>query len=295
MRRPFEGSVGEPELELDAARFARDSMRRLSTLTAFCLAAATVVACDDPKHPKPDGGAASAADAGAIALIDGTYSAGAVWGPVSSGRYQGGLWGGQTLTFDASGALLKLTNSSGWQLESSEPLAEFGADGVVAWGRWASGTSTRWGGSSGAAPMLATSYIAGAQSPSREVLHATYTAFASTAPTALSGSSLAVGASNTVTGTVALADGARVVISLDNVTVGGHVFRLTASAGFYATTGFLAGGEVTSGDGGCPCTANVMNAGAAQGWFFGVNGERVGLNFGFSSAVGDVSGAVVFK
>ncbi len=268
-------------------------MRRPSSWPAILLAAVAAAACDDSKHSKADAGAA-AADAGTVALADGTYSAGVVWGPVSSGQYQGGLWGGQTLTFDASGALLKLASSTRWQLETSEAPAELGADGVVAWGRWASGTSTNWGGADGTAPMVAANYIAGNQSPTPEILHATYTAFASTAPTALSGSTLAVGSSNAVTGTVAIQNGT-VTLSLDNIAVGGHTFALTASAGFYATTGVLAGGQVTSTDGGCPCTAQVMNAGAAQGWFFGANGERAGFNYGFTSAAGDVSGAVVFQ
>jgi hypothetical protein len=266
------------------------AMNRASLLVLLIFAGS----CDDPKRAKPDGGTSSSADAGNLALADGTYSAGAVWGPVSSGhQYQGGLWGGQTLTFDPSGSLAKLTNAS-WQLETSEAPAEFGADGVVAWGRWASGTSTNWGGRSGTAPMIAMNYISGAQSPSQGVLHATYSAFASTAPTAISGASLAVGSSNAVAGTVSIGNGTA-ALELHNITVGGHTYSLTASAGFYATTGVLAGGTVTSDDGGCPCTAQVMNAGAVQGWFFGANGERAGFNYGFSSAVGDVSGAVVFK
>lgn len=271
-------------------------MKRAWLSFVLVLTFAPSLACDDSRRSKSDAEAVSG-DAGTVALVDGIYSAGMVWRPMSSGQYVGGLWGGQALTFDPPGALLGLANSGLLQLETSEAPAEFGADGVVAWGRWASGTATSWGIMQVTAPMLATNYIAGVQSPSQEVLHASYSAFASIAPTAITGStanSVAVGVSNSVTGTVSVSNGT-VTVALENIAVSGRTFALTASAGLYAATGLLAGGQVMSSDGGCPCSARAMSAGAAQGWFFGANGERAGLNFAFSSALGDVSGAVVFK
>jgi hypothetical protein len=231
------------------------------------------------------------ATAPVVPLVTGTYAAGAAWGP-SAGGYPGGIWGGQTLTFDPSGGLLGIANAS-WSLSTTVPLAEYGADGLVAWGRWAAGTTNISG---SPAPTSALNYIAGIQAPSVGVLHATYAVFASTAPTALSGGNTLVGTTNMVTGSVSVSSG-MVMVALDHITVGGHTFAIAGSAGFYATTGMLVAGTVTSGDGGCAtaCAGDITSAGAVQGWFLGASGERAAINFGFSSSVGDVSGAVVLR
>jgi hypothetical protein len=226
-------------------------------------------------------------------LVTGTYSAGAAWGPTAAGgppNYQGGIWGGQTVTFNAAGEMLQISNAT-WMLSTSSPLPEFRADGIVAWGRWSSGTSTAGGPST----IAAFSYIIGTQTPSASNIQATYTAFASTAPTAWSASAT-VGTSDQVTGTVTYSSGT-VSYSLSNISVGGQTFSITGSSGLYATTGFLADGAVTSGAGACDagCGGNITNAPMVQGWFYGANGERVALNYGFTTSIGTVSGAVVLK
>jgi hypothetical protein len=242
----------------------------------------------------PGDASTDAAPDGALPVVPiptGTYAVGATWGPVASGMYPGGLWGGQTLTFDASGALSGLTNAS-FGFTRTSPPEEIGADGVVAWGRWNTGTTTMGGGTN---PVTALNYVAGVQAPDAASLASSYTAFASTAPTALSGTTLLVGSSNRVTGTVTVSSGT-VTFALDGISIGGRTFSITGSSGFYATTGFLSGGTVTSSSG-CtqPCSGNVTNAGLAQGWFLGTAGERAALNYGFTSDVGNVSGAVVLE
>lgn len=228
-------------------------------------------------------------------LVTGTYSAGAAWGPTVSGgppNYQGGVWGSQTVTFDTAGEMLQISNAS-WTLSTSSPLPEFGADGIVGWGRWSTGTST----SGGPSTIEAFSYIVGVQTPSASSLQATYTAFASTAPTAWA-TSTTVGTPNQVTGTVTYASGTgTVTFSLSNITVGGQSFSITGSTGLYATTGFLADGTVTPGGGGCDagCGGNITNAPMVQGWFYGASGERAALNYGFTTSLGTVSGAVVLR
>jgi hypothetical protein len=237
--------------------------------------------------------AADAVDSGipVVPLVTGTYAAGAVWGPAQNGsppNYPGGLWGGQTCTFDTTGALLQISNSS-WTLSTTGPIAELGADGIVGWGRWATGNSTM----GGTTAIKQLHYIVGAQAPAETNIKASYTVFASTTPVAM-GTATVLGSANGVTGTVTYSAGT-VTYSLANIAVGGDTFSITGTSGLYATTGFLAGGTVTSSacDGGC--VGNITNAPMAHGWFIGANGERAALEYGFTSPLGTVSGAVVLK
>lgn len=250
------------------------------------------VAVKDAVSDAPgEGGDASDGGLPVVPLVTGTYATGGVWGPSQGGappNYPGGLWGGQTCTFNTKGELLQISNAS-WSLSTTAPIAELGADGIVGWGRWATGTSTMGGSST----ISHFHYIVGTQAPAATNIKASYTVFASTAPTAV-GTSTVIGTANQITGTVTY-NGSSVTYSLDNISVGGDTFSITGSAGLYATTGFLAGGTVTSTvcDGGC--VGNITNAPMAQGWFIGSNGERAALNFGFTSPLGTVSGAVVLK
>lgn len=231
-----------------------------------------------------------------VALDSGTYTAGATWGPLAAAsppNYMGGIWGSQTLTFDSAGQLLQIANAS-WSLSTTPPLPEYGADGIVAWGRWSSGTCTISGVNPSMAPV---SYIAGARPSSTSAFKATYDVFASTAPTALGGSTM-LGTANVVTGTVAYDSGSgNVTVNLSNIVVGGQSFAVTGTVGPFDTTGFLGAGTVTSSSGACDagCTGNITNAPLLQGWFVGATGERVALNYGFTSTIGTVSGAVVLK
>lgn len=244
-------------------------------------------------------GASDAADAAdvvdsgipVVPLVTGTYAAGAVWGPAQNGsppNYPGGIWGGQTCTFNQAGELLQISNNS-WTLSTTSPIAELGADGVVGWGRWTTGNSTMGGSTS----ISQLHYIVGTQTPSDTNIKASYTAFASTAPVAM-GTSTVLGSTNKVTGTVTFNAGT-VTYSLANIAVGGDTFSISGSSGLYATTGFLADGAVTSTacDGGC--VGNVTNAPMVHGWFIGASGERAALEYGFTSPLGTVSGAVVLK
>lgn len=254
---------------------------------------------DAPTDAPSDADAApDAGDAAVVVPLDsGTYAAAATWGPklaIAAPNYSGGVWGGQTLTFDLAGGLTKIENG-GWSITAVGALAEYGADGLVAWGRWNDGTTTMGSGMS----TVALNYIAGKDSLNPAVLKASYAAFASTAPTAFPNAdagALLVGASDVVTGTLSVSSG-NVTFTLDHITVGGHTYAISGTTGLYAGTGMLGGGTVTSSTNGCtvPCTGNITNAGATQGWFFGSAGERAALNYAFTSSAGDVSGAVVFK
>ncbi len=237
--------------------------------------------------------AADVVDSGmpVVPLVTGTYAAGGVWGPAQNGsspNYPGGIWGGQTCTFDLAGELLQISNSS-WTLSTTSPIAELGADGIVGWGRWATGNSTM----GGATSISQLHYIVGTQTPADTNIKASYTAFASTAPVAM-GTSTVLGSANTVTGTVTYSAGT-VTYSLANIVVGGDTFSVTGSSGLYATTGFLADGTVTSTACDAGCVGNVTNAPMVHGWFIGASGERAALEYGFTSPLGTVSGAVVLK
>lgn len=299
-----------------------------SSLVALSLAVALVAGCDDGAASEPgpsadagvdvtaDGPATadasedSAADAtieagdeatadaaeepDVVPLPTGTYDVAAAWGPMldqGAPAFPAGVWGGMSVTFGRDGQLLEVVNPS-WTLSTSEPNAEIDADGVVAWGRWQSGTAT-W--STPAATVEALHYVIGVATGDASKLHASYGVFASGSPVAATTTSV-IGAPNSVGGTVTF-DAGTVAFTLEHIFVAGHEFSVSATSGLYAGTGFLANGTVTSTTGGCStgCVANLTNAPLVQGWFYGPDGDRVALQYGFTSDVGTVVGTVVAK
>lgn len=218
----------------------------------------------------------------------------------AGGTFSAGLIGG-TLTFNAAGALTQfIDGSTAGNNFTSGVAADFGADGIIAWGRWASGDR-----GSPPVPQVTMSYAA---SLSATAVTATsivrgYASFASTAPTVTSGGAIvATGLPNSVTGTLSVnfptLTGGGTVSYVLNVPVAGQTFFLSGSANQFAGTGFLGTGSiiVSTGAGCTPsCTGNIPFGDAIQGFFTGASAERAGANYGFTSAVGQVSGAVVYK
>jgi hypothetical protein len=216
----------------------------------------------------------------------------------NAGSFSAGLLGG-TLTFNAAGALTQsidcCTSSNNFTAGAS---SDFGADGIIGWGRWTSGLRDT-------TPQLTMNYVAVLNA---NVVTATsivrgYTSFASTAPTVTSGGTIvATGAPNTVTGTLSvnftsMTGGGSLAYTL-NIPVAGQTFNINGNANQFNGTGFLGSTSTISSTGaGCTtsCTGNIPFGNAIQGVFTGPNAERAGANYGFTSAIGQVTGAVVFK
>jgi len=217
----------------------------------------------------------------------------------TTGAFSAGLLGG-TLTFAASGALVQsidcCTSANNY---TSGVSTDFGADGIIGWGRWNTGL-----GQSGQS-LSTMNYIAGlnANAVTASSIVGTYTAFGSTAPTVTSGGVVvATGVSNSVTGTLtvnfpSLASGGSLAYQL-GIPVAGQTFTVNGSANQFNGTAFLGStSTITSTGAGCTqaCAGNIPFGNAIQGFFTGAAAQRAGANFGFTSQVGRVSGAVVFK
>lgn len=81
------------------------------------------------------------------------------------------------------------------------------------------------------------------------------------------------------------------------VPVSGQTFTLasqsTSVVGYY----FYGNSSITSSGNGCrnTCNGTLYNNYSVIGIVGGPNGNRLGLNYGFSSVLGNVSGVIVFK
>lgn len=219
---------------------------------------------------------------------------------VTGAGFNAGLIGG-SLVFAASGELTDFIDCCVPASNlSSSGSAEYGSDGIIGWGRWANGTV------GGSTPLATLSYAAGisANAVTATSIVRGYTSFASTAPVVTSGGSIvATGTPNSVTGTLNVnfssipGSGGWLTYSL-SIPVAGQTFSLNGSADQYSNTGFLGSASTISSSGaGCTpsCSGSIPSGDAIQGFFTGSAAERAGANFGFSSAIGNVSGAIVFK
>jgi FecR protein len=206
-----------------------------------------------------------------------------------------------TLAFDAAGRLLSYTDccgSSGYNTTAAN-VAEFNADGIIAWGRWSAGNQTLYNN----IPLNQLTYVAGA--PGAAVpISGSFTVFGSTAPTAINantGAVVATGASNSVTGNMSInfpgATGGSLTYNLA-VPISGQTFNINGTAGQFSTTGFLGtGSSISSTGGGCAntCAGAIPYGDAIQGAVFGSGNTRIGAQYGFTSGIGTVSGAVVLR
>ena len=218
----------------------------------------------------------------------------------SAGVFSAGLLGG-AMVFDGTGALSSFTDCcfSGNNFAATT-IGDFGADGIIAWGRWSSGNR----GSQGI-PQLAVHYVAvlSANAPVGPSIIGTYNVFASTAPTISSGGALiAVGSPNTVSGSINvnfpnLVSGGSLTYNLA-IPVAAQIFTVNGSANQFSGTGFLgAASTINSSGAGCTpsCVGNIPFGNAIQGVFTGAAAQRAGINYGFTSTLGQVTGAAVLK
>lgn len=219
----------------------------------------------------------------------------------ADGAIAAGLLGGP-IVFDTAGAMISYTDCCGFSYTGGI-AADFGADGILAWGRWTGGNSTH---PSVSGAIAIHHYVTGLNTPPSvlNTLVRTYASFASTAPTALSGGVITAGTANSATGTLNINFPAGTAGYTLSVPVAGFTFSLNGTATFVNNSvnsgdrRFLGGGTITSTGSGCTpsCTGQIPFGPNVMGLVFGASGERANLNYGFSSpAAGQVSGAVMFK
>ena len=177
------------------------------------------------------------------------------------------------------------------------------SDGNVAWGRWTSGkhSADDANGLKGDGDVDALHYFTFAGTPTLPVLK-TFASFASTATTVTSnkGVLLATGAENAASGTLTVTFpgplGGFASYNLA-VPVSGQTFTLSGTALQSNVYGFAGGATIASNGNGCAagCAGVLANGTAVQGMVGGSSSGRAGLVYGFSSGLGNVTGAMVFK
>lgn len=234
-----------------------------------------------------------------VALPNGT--GGLVAAPVAvGGTFPAGLLGG-THTFALGGELSQFVDCcfSG-NSYSAGVSSDFGADGLIAWGRWTSGVR------GGSQNLSSLSYVAtlSANAVTAPNIIRGYASFASSAPvvTDSGGAIVAVGAPNSVTGTLNvnfpnLSSGGSLTYTL-SIPVASQTFNVNGAASQFSGTSFLGStSTITSTGSGCTpsCSGIIPFGNAIQGTFTGAAAQRAGATYGFSSQIGNVSGAVVFQ
>ena len=209
--------------------------------------------------------------------------------------YSSSFWGSPTppsMTYDTNGAM---TAVSGWVANGTVP--DFGADGIVAWGRWTAGSLIAAPGGNVAVMHYAVSGIA--STPNIVGLVKTYSAYRSTPPTIESGGVVTqMGAADSVTGSISVNYGGGNAGTCNlSIVIGSH--RFSVSTGAFALTpspNFASGGTVTSSTDPITAPTGLVDAGMMiQGIVVGTSAERIVLNFGFNPGVGNITGAVVFR
>ena len=199
-------------------------------------------------------------------------------------------------------ALVRLTEKAddkGKQFLNQPTPAEAHSDGSIAWGRWTDGKGDSEGVAKGDLSSL--HYFTFAGTPTLPVLKS-FSSFGSTATTvtAARGQVIGTGGENAASGTLqvtfASVAGGFASYSL-SVPVSGQTFSLAGTALQTGTYGFTGPATITSTGSGCASgCAGALGAGnAVRGMVGGANSSRAGLVYGFSSGLGTVSGAMVFK
>jgi hypothetical protein len=271
-------------------------MTSISRKTSFVLAAslAVLAACGGGDGGGEGGGGGEPI----VPLLSGSGGASFTWSNATTAT--GGLLGG-AYTFDSSGRLTGFADGvGGWALTDGT-VADFGADGIVAWGRWSAGTSTHpsVGGSVVLAHYAGSTTAHAIPAGALASLSRSYTAARSPSPAVVSGTSVQAGSPDTITGSLTLDHAANSFTYSLVVPLGSATHQLSGAGtwvnGSAADARFLGGGTVTGGGCSGACDGWIPYGPMVQGLVFGATGERAVLGFGFETAAGKVSGVVVFR
>jgi len=211
-----------------------------------------------------------------------------------------------TATFDAAGRMIAVPNLQGkfFNQGAGGAHADFGTDGILAWGRWVGPVT---GDPCGDGCVLSEDYSAnqglhyviGMPTPSMPKSGlATYTMLGATQPTYLDGSTTP----GTFSGSLSVDFGKFTVGTNLNVAMpDGRGYAIGGSAQISGSTfsgvqSFGQGTLTTSGTGGA-CTGTSGCNARVDGFFAGASAERAGLGYHINDLVAnkDVIGAAAFK
>ncbi len=200
---------------------------------------------------------------------------------------------------------------SGKKLLHDGKATQTHSDGNIAWGRWTDGKHNIGPNDdddddddddgNGKGRTRALHYFTFAGTPTLPVVK-TFNSFGSTATTVTSsrGQSLATGAENAAAGSLRVTfpgtSGGFATFAL-TVPVSNQTFSLTGTAQQTGTFGFAGAASITSTGTGCAsrCAGALGNGAAVRGLVGGAASSRAGLLYGFTSNLGVVTGAMVFK
>ncbi len=191
-----------------------------------------------------------------------------------------------TASFEGD-ALVTASNSNG-DIQAAS-VAEAHQDGIIGWGRWASGSCSGEFSCAGDT-LLDVHYIAGRPTPDLAALGGatgTYSLSGYTTPTTTGGAS-----GGPVSGAM-IADFSAYTLNVGmNVTVSATTFGLTGSGSINSGTAAFSGSFSN-----CSGCSFSPPSGSFHGFFAGAGAERAGMVYTFDSGIGGinkVSGAAVF-
>ena len=216
-----------------------------------------------------------------VLVSGGGYHATAFWSPNSSSATSFSN-GGVDAIFDGSGRLLEFKNAAGamWKSDASGTHADFGTDGILAWGRW-TGTVMANGATVTYTANQGMHYVIGTPTATMPTTgSATYTLIGATRPTDVQGllapgtfsGSLNVifGATHTIgmSYTVAMPGGINYVVN--------HTGTGSGSSFSQVGSGSMSSGAFLGSNGGA-CTGSC--SAFVQGFFAGASAERAGIGY----------------
>jgi hypothetical protein len=208
------------------------------------------------------------------------------------------------LKFEKTGSLKEAKNRGDAITPNKNNPISFSTDGIVAWGQFADAKYKAGGVNFNNAMKY--DYIAGATPNVGALARLTgsYSVFASTAPFLVSGSSVStVGAANTTLGRVdfnfsnsTLTYGLSVFAANQTFILGGGGSLVAGNPNFYGSNSQAIVTSSACVVAGCSGALNGGNT-LVQGSFLGVNGERIGLQYGINvpSINGAIYGGAVLK
>jgi len=219
--------------------------------------------------------------AGALTSGDGYYSA-LVYGTNCDGPCTTTGAGLGSAVFNGSGQMTQFVvggrSAETWSLDSGGSHADFGTDGILAWGRWVGNTTTPADGALTFPDTTGVHYVVGMPTPTANMPQtgtATYTLIGSTKPTFVDGST-GSGVGQLTFGQLTIADWskAQVLVDLRITMPSSGDFSIGGIANISGNT--IMGNGSTGLSGSCPsssCSASV------DGFFAGTNAERAGLTY----------------
>lgn len=233
------------------------------------------------------------------------------------GNYVDGVLNLENLETNANSQPIAMNTAGNSVNIRTTSFSSYNSDGIVGWGRanggditiaGISGNGNNGNGNGGAISPTTTGtiqwmdYAIGIKPEAAQLanLTGTYNVFGSTAPMLVTsgGTPQEIGSANSIAGNFVFNFATtNYNYNLNVQTVGAdYALAGSGSALTAANPTFQTGGTVTSAACGAGCSAALQGGNnLIQGAFFGSNGERIGLQYGFNAPTGKIYGTAVLK